>query len=179
MHYPSSENKGADQLRSYREADLRLCFRLCRLLVFPWGGSFFNSLCGIFFQIQDNCLADCHFLHDKTQFCRTVQYIIIWVIFAGHSSNTIKYFVRQNEILLVLPDRPALFAKTVLMRNNFSPHFFISTQNASMVNLKSILTSFFCVITHCSIFFFNLWLSEQFGLAKFTKETQNLQPCRY
>ena len=39
MYYPSSENKGADQLRGYREADLRLCFRLCRLLVFPCGGS--------------------------------------------------------------------------------------------------------------------------------------------
>ena len=45
MYYPSSENKGADQLRSndqlrsYCEADLRLCFRLCRLLVFPCGGS--------------------------------------------------------------------------------------------------------------------------------------------
>ena len=26
MYYPSSENKGADQLRSYCEADLRLCF---------------------------------------------------------------------------------------------------------------------------------------------------------
>ena len=34
-YYPSSENKGADQLRGYREVDLRLCFRLCRLLVFP------------------------------------------------------------------------------------------------------------------------------------------------
>ena len=43
MYYPSSENKGADQLRGYREADLRLCFRICRLLVFPWGGSFINS----------------------------------------------------------------------------------------------------------------------------------------
>ena len=40
MYYPSSENKGADQLRGYREADLRLCFRLCRLLVFPCGGSY-------------------------------------------------------------------------------------------------------------------------------------------
>ena len=40
MYYPCSENKGADQLRGYREADLRLCFRLCRLLVFPCGGSF-------------------------------------------------------------------------------------------------------------------------------------------
>ena len=34
VYYPCSENKGADQLRGYREADLRLCFRLCRLLVF-------------------------------------------------------------------------------------------------------------------------------------------------
>ena len=39
LYYPSSENKGADQIRSYCEADLRLCFRLCRLLVLPCGGS--------------------------------------------------------------------------------------------------------------------------------------------
>ena len=25
------ENKGADQLRGYREADLRLCFRICKI----------------------------------------------------------------------------------------------------------------------------------------------------
>ena len=35
LYFRCSENKGADQLRGYREADLRLCFRLCRLLVFP------------------------------------------------------------------------------------------------------------------------------------------------
>ena len=35
LYYPSSENKGADKLRGHREADLRLCFRLYRLLVFP------------------------------------------------------------------------------------------------------------------------------------------------
>ena len=29
-----SENKGADQLRGYREADLRLCFRICKNPVF-------------------------------------------------------------------------------------------------------------------------------------------------
>ena len=29
LYYQCSENKGADQLRSYCEADLRLCFRLC------------------------------------------------------------------------------------------------------------------------------------------------------
>ena len=34
LYYPFSENKGADQLRGYREADLRLCFRICKMLVF-------------------------------------------------------------------------------------------------------------------------------------------------
>ena len=39
MYYPRSENKDADQLRGYREADLRLCFRPCKLLVFSRTGS--------------------------------------------------------------------------------------------------------------------------------------------
>ena len=34
LHYPCSENKGADQLRGYRKADLRLCFRICKMFVF-------------------------------------------------------------------------------------------------------------------------------------------------
>ena len=34
VYYPCSENRGNDQLRGYHEADLRLCFRICRLLVF-------------------------------------------------------------------------------------------------------------------------------------------------
>ena len=42
FYYPSSENKDADQLRGYREADLRLCFRICRLLVFPCGYHMFH-----------------------------------------------------------------------------------------------------------------------------------------
>ena len=33
------ENKGPDQLRGYREADLRLCFRICKKLVFSRCGS--------------------------------------------------------------------------------------------------------------------------------------------
>ena len=34
FYYLCSENKGADQLRGYREADLRLCFRICKTLGF-------------------------------------------------------------------------------------------------------------------------------------------------
>ena len=39
MYYPCSENKGADQLRGYREADLRLCFRIGKNPVFSRCGS--------------------------------------------------------------------------------------------------------------------------------------------
>ena len=35
LYYPSSENKGADQLRGYREADLSLCFRNVDSVGFP------------------------------------------------------------------------------------------------------------------------------------------------
>ena len=34
LYYPCSENKGADQLRVYCEADLHLCFCMCEMLVF-------------------------------------------------------------------------------------------------------------------------------------------------
>ena len=34
LYYPCSENKGADQLRGHREADLRVCFRINKNPVF-------------------------------------------------------------------------------------------------------------------------------------------------
>ena len=34
MYYPCSENKGADQVRGHRKADLHLCFRICKKPVF-------------------------------------------------------------------------------------------------------------------------------------------------
>ena len=40
LYYLCSENKGADQLRGYREADLRLCFRICKNPVFSRRGSY-------------------------------------------------------------------------------------------------------------------------------------------
>ena len=45
LYYPCSENKGADQLRGYREADLRLCFRICKKPVFSRRGSYCNIWC--------------------------------------------------------------------------------------------------------------------------------------
>ena len=40
LYYLCSENKGADQLRGYREADLRLCFRIYKKPVFSQRGSY-------------------------------------------------------------------------------------------------------------------------------------------
>ena len=40
LYYLCSENKGADELRGYPEADLRLCFRICKKTVFSRHGSF-------------------------------------------------------------------------------------------------------------------------------------------
>ena len=44
LYYPCSEIKDADQLRGYREADLRLCFRICKNPVFSWRGSYECSI---------------------------------------------------------------------------------------------------------------------------------------
>ena len=54
-YYLCSENKGADQLHGYREADLCLCFRICKKSVFSRPGSFETSfvayLCTLQFQM--------------------------------------------------------------------------------------------------------------------------------
>ena len=43
LYYPCRENKGAGQLHDYHEADLCLCFRICKMLVFSLRGSFNGS----------------------------------------------------------------------------------------------------------------------------------------
>ena len=43
LYYPCSKNQGADQLRGYREVDLRLCFRICKNPVFSQRGSVYSS----------------------------------------------------------------------------------------------------------------------------------------
>ena len=55
MYYLCSENKGADQLRGYREADLRLCFRICKKPVFSQRGSYKSGVEGGYDVIQWAC----------------------------------------------------------------------------------------------------------------------------
>ena len=44
LYYLCSENKGADQLRGYRKADLCICFRISKKPVFPRCGSYKDYL---------------------------------------------------------------------------------------------------------------------------------------
>ena len=48
FYYPFSENKGADQLRSYCTADLRLCVWIFRVLAFWCGSSYCFMFCVLF-----------------------------------------------------------------------------------------------------------------------------------
>ena len=56
LYYPSGENKGADQLRGYRKADLRLCFRICKNPVFSRRGSNIPKQLSPWFTCTDTCI---------------------------------------------------------------------------------------------------------------------------
>ena len=55
LYYPCSENKGADQLRGYREADLRRCYRICKKPVSSPCGSniMLSSMCHNMYNASD------------------------------------------------------------------------------------------------------------------------------
>ena len=88
MYYPCNENKGADQLRGYREADLRPCFRICKKPVFSGRGPYGNIrgldqlkeedlyvyFCGLISTFVINCFefANSKFNTQTDQTCLTV-----------------------------------------------------------------------------------------------------------
>ena len=45
VYYLCSENKGADQLRGYHAADLRLCFLACKKASIVIMGFIYNTAC--------------------------------------------------------------------------------------------------------------------------------------
>ena len=110
LYYPSSENTGADQLRSnceaYCEAYQRLCFRLCRLLVFPWGGSILlyprYEVRFFLYKIYDGFPP-----YLKTTFCTVSRhYQNIWTIYTGTNKRiyvvmaNISYLEIERKIIL-------------------------------------------------------------------------------
>ena len=62
------ENKGADQIRGYREADLRLCFRMCKKPVFSWRGSDYLWFYNLHFTAEHSpCDASIHHANISVQ----------------------------------------------------------------------------------------------------------------
>ena len=51
LYYPYSKNKGADQLRGYPEADLRLCFRISKNPVLSRRGSNYTFMVLYFYKL--------------------------------------------------------------------------------------------------------------------------------
>ena len=75
LYYPYSENKGADQLRGHREADLRLCFCICKKPVFSRRGSYNRLLLSykvVSEKVIKSCIKLCNPLVDKV--CKLQRY---------------------------------------------------------------------------------------------------------
>ena len=93
MYYSCSENKGADQLRGYREADLRLCFRICKNPLFSRRGSYcaqrkiLNATCNVainklgrpVMEPVDLCLPtrSCRFIDDLAVSCLKTSWVVL------------------------------------------------------------------------------------------------------
>ena len=86
---PCMENKGADQLCGYRTTDLRLCFRICKTLVFSKRGS--NHFC---IQLSKHCWAQsfrlqrplCLQANSNRNLCNLYSSCVFKYIFMGNQS---------------------------------------------------------------------------------------------
>ena len=92
LYYPCSENPGADELRSYCEADLRLCFCICRLL---YRGSFKS----ISFKLG-NVQRVIYFVNPAT--CPLCWGILLGLKKPSVESNTIDKTVQENKGQMML-----------------------------------------------------------------------------
>ena len=92
MYYPCSENKGADQLRGYREADLRLCFRIGKYPVFSRCGSHDVIYGGKNSGVTTLLSTDVSILTDIDAILKSGQnssIVLCWIIFVtNHICNT-------------------------------------------------------------------------------------------
>ena len=70
LYYQCSENKGADQLRGYREADLRLCFRICKNPVFSRRGSIIVLSCIFLLIFWSKCACERASVENALMFIR-------------------------------------------------------------------------------------------------------------
>ena len=76
-----AKTKGTDQLRSNCEADLRLWFRLCRLLVFPSSGSIMLFLQCYFQGLTElavRCMCEMLTNHPHFNYRNNIIEVLVW-----------------------------------------------------------------------------------------------------
>ena len=119
MYYPCSENKGADQLRGYREADLCLCFRLGKNPVFSRCGSFYENTSEIAYSILGHFAYEA--LHGSTHSCKNHKCLMRHLIKALIFQCVIKkkLIVNSNQICthssIGLLDKPYFVLEPVVI----------------------------------------------------------------
>ena len=108
MYYPCSENKGADQLHGYREADLRLCFRICKKPVFSRRG----SNCPIISMVKHRltaCLLRIDILYHINNLCLVFRLDlskINWTIILSYFYSIISIHVSWPQSIYFIADMP-------------------------------------------------------------------------
>ena len=137
LYYPCSENKGADQLRGNREADLHLCFRICKKPVFSrrgsnanseavWSGSALFALAYLsensssFEQLHEKT---CFFAYAKTKAqisCTVTAQLISAFVFATYIGSTIP-LLSKSEISSLYPSSVVVQPNHVCVRPGLKP----------------------------------------------------------
>ena len=107
MYYLCSENKGADQLHSYHEADLRLCFRICKKPFFSGRGSYAKSRKLILEfksrielkKDQIGIVMDLQVFQQKTS--KLIDYLWRWNVISNYSYKDNSVFVLPFDLYII------------------------------------------------------------------------------
>ena len=141
MYYPCREKKGADQLRGYSEADLRLCFHICKKPIVSRRGSFYISLAG---QLRDNTVKFLNFRMSEN-------FAVIYLIFRKRG-QTLGYSKISNK-RTCSNKRPPPYLDS--KNDHFFRHFSAKYQPLINAHWKTmgqkILPAGLCLQIHCSI----------------------------
>ena len=120
FYYPYSENKGADQLRGYREANLRLCFRICKKLVFSLFS--YGVLCILLscIQFEEELKEDIN-AHETNRLSHPYQLDECTFRFKGIRSNFLLFISFFDEILVSKQNSPRWTPRFVAILFVFAP----------------------------------------------------------
>ena len=136
MYYPCSKNKGTtDQLCSYCTADLRLCFRISKLLVFLCSGS--KHVDGYYYQ-EHNKVKTFFEFHSKN----TVTYELVPTLMLGTEAVTSNVYQMRRYMY----QRTCIYSMYIYIYTtnsqelipNFASNFIIKQPHLKINNLHRL-----------------------------------------